>query len=165
MAEQDHQSATAASGSRKAGTQAYYRTMSEIADIDLNCTMPNKENTTALEGYGTGSSFAHRKSAVSSSRRISSSKSHKEYVKHQKEKQNGTLQNIDDILNKLNVNSRDMAMSNDKIPPIHYSTRDKGEDEVGIGLKARQGQRRGNNSTTEMNNLIQMVNEVVSNLA
>jgi hypothetical protein len=54
MAEQDHQSATAASGSRKLRTQDYYRSVSEIADNDMRSTMPNKENTSALEGYGTG---------------------------------------------------------------------------------------------------------------
>lgn len=54
MAEQDHQSATAASGSRKLRTQDYYRSVSAIADNDMRSTMPNKENTSALEGYGTG---------------------------------------------------------------------------------------------------------------
>jgi hypothetical protein len=165
MAEQDHQSATVASGSRKQRTQDHYKTVSEIADIDMRSTMPNKENTSALEGYGTGSSFAHRRSALSSNRRISNSKAHKDLVKHQKEKQSGTMQNLDDVLNKLNVNSRDMAMSSDKIPPVHYNTRDKGEEDAGLGVKARQGQRKGNTSTTGINNLIQMVNEVVSNLA
>jgi hypothetical protein len=75
------------------------------------------------------------------------------------------MQNLDDVLNRLNVNSRDMAMSSDKIPPVHHGTKDKGEEDVGLTVKARQGQRKGNNSTTGINNLIQMVNEVVSNLA
>ena len=128
----------------------------------------SRPNSPTSEGYGTGSSFAYHKVGASASERISSSKANKSNTQHHREKQFSTLKHIDDILDNLNFNSREMAderrgHSQGQIQVQGGDGSYRGEEES--TFKGRQGQRKGNNSSTGINNLIQMVDEVVSKLS